>query len=86
MGAIKKEHDRELTHKPILTPKSHIIARNKYKADLDKSLEAINDMAEKDEIAMQKSSITNGAKDTLRKKKRAVTPRIAVLYLDGAIR
>ena len=41
MNEIRKEHDRDLTHKPVLSKNSHQIAQNKYKADLDKSQEAI---------------------------------------------
>lgn len=41
MNEIRMEHDRDLTHKPVLSKNSHQIAQNRYKADLDKSQEAI---------------------------------------------
>ena len=48
MGTIIAEHDRELTLKPVITKKSHLIAKSRYKSDYYKSEEAINKMSERD--------------------------------------
>ena len=45
MNEIRMEHDRDLTHKPVLSKHSHQIAQNRYKADLDKSQDAMAVMA-----------------------------------------
>ena len=83
LAEIKKEHDKELTHKPILSKKSDQIAKNRLKADLDRSQDAIAEMNQKDQEAIKKDRINEEAKKTLRDKQKSVTPRIAILYLDG---
>ena len=40
-------------------------------------------MNQKDQEAIKKDRINEEAKKTLRDKQKSVTPRIAILYLDG---
>ena len=81
LEAIKQEHDKELTHKPRLTKASNLIAHRRYQSDLDQTKEKMETLWKKDSEAIKLNSLSKEAKETL-KKKRAVTPRIAVLYLD----
>ena len=81
LEAIKQEHDKELTHKPRLTKASNLIAHRRYQSDLDQTKEKMETQWKKDSEALKLGRLSKEAKETL-KKKRAVTPRIAVLYLD----
>lgn len=80
LEAAKKERDKELTLAPTLSKRSKIIAERKL---IEQSAELTTLNNDLQQLVEKRHINTVPAKRTILDKQKQLTPRLAVLYIDG---